>query len=104
MRWITGIKMQGRISMIQYGKRKMSRAFLRTHEELNFSVGVDDNSKTLPAPISNSSMKGLDPCLEAVTRTGGLKNSCGYRLQYLFWWSEIGRSNGKINQSWAAPL
>jgi hypothetical protein len=90
--------------MIQNGKRKMSRAFLRTHEELNFSVGVDDNSKTLSAPISNSSMKGLDPCLEAVTRTGGMKNSCSDRLQYLLWWSEIGRSNGKINKSWPTPL
>jgi hypothetical protein len=73
--------------MIQNGKGKMSRAFLRTHEELNFSVGVDDNSKTLPTPISDSSMKGLDPCLEAVARAGGLENSCGDRLQHLLWWS-----------------
>ena len=51
--------MQGRISVIQNGKRKMSRAFLGAHEELNFLVGVDDNVKTLLAPISDSSMKGL---------------------------------------------
>jgi hypothetical protein len=87
MRWITGIKMQSRISMIQNGKGKMSRAFLRTHEELNFSIGVDDNSKTLPTPISDSSMKGLHPCLKAVARAGGLENSCGNRLQHLLGWS-----------------
>jgi hypothetical protein len=79
--------MQSRISMIQNGKGKMSRAFLRAHEELNFSIGVNDNSKTLPTPISNSSMKGLDPCLEAVARAGGLENSYGDRLKHLLWWS-----------------
>ena len=86
MRWITGIKVQGRISVIQNGKGKMSRAFLGAHEELNVSVGVDDNAKTLPAPISDSSMKGLHPCLEAVARAGGLENRCGDRLQHLLWW------------------
>jgi hypothetical protein len=96
--------MQSRISIIQNGKGKVSRAFLRTNEELNFTVGLDDNTKTLPAPISDSSMKGLDPCLEAVARTGWLENSCGDRLQHLLWRSQVGRPDGKINKCWPAPL
>tara|TARA_B100001564_G_scaffold333206_1_gene320698 strand:- start:570 stop:827 length:258 start_codon:yes stop_codon:yes gene_type:complete len=85
--------MEGRISMIKNGKRQMSRAFLRSHEELNFSVGVDNNPKTLPTPIRNSSMKGFNSCLEAVARARGLENGRGYRLQHLLRWSQIGRSD-----------
>ena len=96
--------MQGRISIIQNGKWKMGRAFLRANQELDFSVGVYINSKPLPTPISDSSMKGLDPCLEAVARAGGVKNGPSYRLQHLLGWSQIRRADGEVDQSWSALL
>jgi hypothetical protein len=64
---------------------------------LDFSVGVDINSKPLLTPISDSSMKGLDPCLEAVARAGGIKNGPSYGLQHLLWWSQIGRADREVD-------
>jgi hypothetical protein len=64
---------------------------------LNFSVGVDIDSKPLPTPISHSSMEGLDPCLKAVARAGGVKNGLSYRLQHLLGWRQIGRADREVD-------
>jgi hypothetical protein len=79
MRWITGIKMQSRISMIQNGKGKMSRTFLRTHEELNFSIGVDDNSKS----AADTNQRQLD---ERASPLPGGSSSC-WRVGEQLWQS-----------------
>ena len=95
--WVAGIQMQCGIPWVQHGKRQMGRAFLRSNQQLNFTIRIHRNVEALPAPICDGLMKRSCRGLEAIGGTSRLGDRGRHGLQHWGWWLEIRRTDRQVD-------